>query len=291
MHINQINYFLAIEKHKSFSIAAEELCISQSSLSKQIKSLETELNVELFNRGSRNISLTSAGNHFLTHANDLLTTHNKILEDMSFFISSSELSLSIGATPLLAQYGIISLISSFNKKFPNINIDIRENDDQKLLTSINSSEIDLAFIHSNSIDETLYNLVPIFKDQLVLVVSKSHKFANKDSISICELCHETFILLNSNSTLYNLCKNECCKAGFTPTTAYTNCKLETIIELVSENIGVTLLMSKVASYFRNPKLKLIPLTHKITNEISLITPKNNKLSKSTKLFIDFIENK
>lgn len=291
MHINQINYFLAIEKHKSFSIAAEELCISQSSLSKQIKSLETELNVELFNRGSRNISLTSAGNHFLTHANDLLSTHNKILEDMSFFISSSELSLSIGATPLLAQYGIISLISSFNKKFPNINIDIRENDDQKLLTSINSSEIDLAFIHSNSIDETLYNLVPIFKDQLVLVVSKSHKFANKDSISICELCHETFILLNSNSTLYNLCKNECCKAGFTPTTAYTNCKLETIIELVSENIGVTLLMSKVASYFRNPKLKLIPLTHKITNEISLITPKNNKLSKSTKLFIDFIENK
>lgn len=291
MHINQINYFLAIEKHNSFSIAAQELCISQSSLSKQIKSLESELGVVLFNRDARIISLTAAGNHFLTHAKYFLNTHNKAIEDMKIFSLSNEFTLSIGAIPLMAQYGIISLISSFNKKFPNINIDIKEKNDEELLSSIASSKIDLAFVHSNCIDESLYNLVPLFKDQLVLVVSEDHKFANRDSIGICDLCFETFILLNSNTTLYNLCKNECCKAGFTPTTAYTNCKLETIIELVSEDLGVTLLMRKVAEYFKNPRLKLIPLKNEVTNEVSLITPKNNKISKSTKLFLDFIENK
>ena len=291
MHINQINYFLAVEKYKSFSSAAEELCISQSSLSKQIKSLESELNSILFNRNSRNISLTPAGEHFLTHAKDFLYTHNKILKDMKAFACSQKSSLSIGAIPLMAQYGIIPLISSFNKKFPNINIDIIEKDDEELLTYINSSKIDLAFVHSNSIDENLYNLVPLFKDQLVLVVSENHRFASEECIDICDLSDETFILLSSSSTLYNLCTEECCRAGFTPTTAYTNCKLETIIELVSEGLGVTLLMSKVVEYFKNPKLKLIPLKDAVINEISLITPKHNKMSKSTELFVEFIENK
>ncbi|MEG2290975.1 MAG: LysR family transcriptional regulator [Clostridium sp.] len=291
MHIDQIRYFLEIEKHKSFSTASEELCISQSSLSKQIKSLENELEIVLFNRSNKSISLTTAGNHFLVHANNLLNTHNKIIKDMKDFVYAEESTLSIGAIPLMAQYGIISLISSFNRYFPNINIDIIEKDDDELLTSINSSKIDLAFVHSTSIDETLYNLIPLFKDQLVLVVSENHKFASKESISICELCLETFILLNSNSTLYNLCKNECCKAGFTPTTAYTNCKLETILELVHEGLGVTLLMRKVVEYFKNPKLKVIPLKDKIINEISLITPKNTTMSKSTEAFVTFIENK
>ena len=291
MHIDQINYFLAVEKYKSFSSAAEELCISQSSLSKQIKSLESELDTILFNRNTRNISLTPTGEYFLSHAKDLLYTYNKIIKDMKEFVYSQESSLSIGAIPLMAQYGIIPLISSFNKKFPNINIDIIEKDDEELLTHINSSKIDLAFVHSNTIDEDLYNLVPLFKDQLVLVVSKNHRFASKEYIDICDLCDETFILLSSSSTLYNLCTEECCKAGFTPTTAYTNCKLETIIELVSEGLGVTLLMSKVVEYFKNPKLKLIPLKDAVINEISLITPKGNKMSKSTELFVDFIENK
>lgn len=291
MNIDQINYFLAVEKHKSFSAAAEELCISQSSLSKQIKSLESELDTILFDRSTRNISLTSAGERFLTHANDLLYTHNKIIKDMNHFVYSQKSSLSIGAIPLMAQYGIIPLISSFNKKFPNINIDIIEKDDEQLLTYINSSKIDLAFVHSNSVDENLYNLVPLFKDQLVLVVSENHRFASKEYIDICDLCDETFILLSSSSTLYNICTQECCRAGFTPTTAYTNCKLETIIELVSENLGVTLLMSKVVEYFKNPKLKLIPLKDKVINKISLLTPKRNKMSKSTQLFVDFIENK
>lgn len=291
MHIDQINYFLAVEKYKSFSSAAEELCISQSSLSKQIKSLESELDTILFNRNTRNISLTPTGEYFLSHAKDLLYTYNKIIKDMKEFVYSHESSLSIGAIPLMAQYGIIPLISSFNKKFPNINIDIIEKDDEELLTHINSSKIDLAFVHSNTIDEDLYNLVPLFKDQLVLVVSENHRFASQECIDICDLCDETFILLSSSSTLYNLCTEECCKAGFTPTTAYTNCKLETIIELVSEGLGVTLLMSKVVEYFKNPKLKLIPLKDAVINEISLITPKGNKMSKSTELFVDFIENK
>lgn len=291
MHIDQINYFLAVEKHKSFSAAAEELCISQSSLSKQIKSLESELDTILFNRNTRNITLTTTGEHFLSHAKDLLYTHNKIIKDMKEFVYSQGSSLSIGAIPLMAQYGIIPLISSFNKKFSNINIDIIEKDDEELLTYINSSKIDLAFVHSNTIDENLYNLLPLFKDQLVLVVSENHRFASKECIDICDLSDETFILLSSSSTLYNLCTEECCKAGFTPTTAYTNCKLETIIELVSEGLGVTLLMSKVVEYFKNPKLKLIPLKDAVINEISLITPKRNKMSKSTELFVDFIENK
>ncbi|ATD55631.1 hypothetical protein BTM21_02580 [Clostridium chauvoei] len=288
LNIEQIHYFLEVEKFNSFTLAAEELCISQSSLSKQIKALEKELNTLLFNRSTRNVTLSPSGEAFLDYAKEYLNLHNKIIKEMKNHCSNK--SISIGVMPLIAQYGVIHLISSFNKKFPNINVNLMEKDEDSLSELFNSSTIDLAFTNTFNIDANLYNIVPVFTDELVLVVSKNNPLCNKNNISICDLQDETFILLNSNATIYNLCCNECLKAGFAPKTSHTNCRIETIMELVSENLGITLLTKKVVEYFNNPNLKIVSLKNKPKSKIALISSKDKVISNESKEFIDFITN-
>ncbi|MDU1312678.1 LysR family transcriptional regulator [Clostridium septicum] len=288
MNIEQVKYFLEVEKYKSFTLASEELCISQSSLSKQIKSLEKELNTELFIRNPRNILLSYSGEKFLEYAKSYVTLHNKILKEM-MDISNRE--LNIGITPLLSQYGIISLINTFNKSFSKINLNLIENDSSNLFKLFNSKSINLAFTNLNDIDTENYNAISLFKDELVLVISKNNPLAKVESINICSLSKETFILSESNNSLYNLCTKECLKSGFYPKISYSSCRIDTILELVSQGFGVTLLPQKVINKFNTENLRSIPLQNTIINEIVLTFPKNLPLSTETKLFIEFIISK
>lgn len=77
--IEQLKYFLAVEKYKNFSVASYELCISQSSLSKQIKALENELDTILFDRTTRNITLTDTGKDFLIYAKNSIKSYDNII--------------------------------------------------------------------------------------------------------------------------------------------------------------------------------------------------------------------
>ena len=77
--IEQLKYFLAVEKYKNFSVASYELCISQSSLSKQIKALENELATILFDRTTRNITLTDTGKEFLIYAKNSIKSYDNII--------------------------------------------------------------------------------------------------------------------------------------------------------------------------------------------------------------------
>lgn len=77
--IEQLKYFLAVEKYKNFSVASYELCISQSSLSKQIKALENELDTILFDRTTRNITLTDTGKEFLIYAKNSIKSYDNII--------------------------------------------------------------------------------------------------------------------------------------------------------------------------------------------------------------------
>ena len=285
MNIEQVKYFLEVEKCKSFTIASEELCISQSSLSKQIKSLEKELNTELFIRNPRKIILSYSGEKFLEYAKSYVELHNKILKEM-MDISNKE--LNIGITPSLSQYGIISLINTFNKSFSKINLNLIEKDSYNLFKLFNSRSINLAFANLNDIDTANYNVISLFQDELVLVISKNNPLSEDSSINICSLSKETFILSESNNSLYSLCTNECLKSGFSPKISYSSCRIDTILELVSQNFGVTLLPQKVINKFNIENLRSIPLQNTIMNEIVLTFPKNLHLSTEAKLFIEFI---
>lgn len=111
--IEQIQYFLAVKQFNSFSNAANELCISQSSLSKQIKSLENELDTLLFERTSRSTKLTPAGEDFFIYAQKFLDDYNNIFIEMKKHSLSNKNTLNIGTIAVLTQYGLTSTLAEF----------------------------------------------------------------------------------------------------------------------------------------------------------------------------------
>ena len=290
--IEQIKYFLAIKKFKGFSIAAEELCISQSSLSKQIKSLESELNTILFDRASRVTKLTTAGEDFYKYAEKFLEDYNNIIQGMKKHSLSKKSHLRLGTIAVLSQYGLTSTIASFKKKYPNININIFEDENDAILNMLVKSEIDFAIVRDFNLSSNSFDITPLSKDELVVVTSNNHPFTKKKYISFADLKDENFII-GAKSSVYDICVKECTKLGFTPNIIHNISKIETILGLVSEGLGITLIVNNVLKPFSNPNISIHPLKTPINFNLALIANLKSLDSEKYKdfyAFKDFIIN-
>ncbi|MCQ2012307.1 LysR family transcriptional regulator [Clostridium butyricum] len=285
--IEQIQYFLAVKKYNGFSPAAHELCISQSSLSKQIKSLETELDTILFDRTSRITKLTCAGEDFYVYALKFLDDYNKIIQGMKKHSISKKTTLNIGTIAVISQYGLASVLASFKSKYPNIDINIFEEENEAVLSMLKNSEIDLAIVRDFNLEKKLFNITHIADDELVVVTSNDHPFTKKKYISFGDLKHEDLIIC-SKSGVYDICLDECSKLGFTPKVIYNINKIETILGLVSEGLGITLIVNNVLKPFSSHNIAVHPLKDPINSNLALVSNINTSRRKEINAFREFL---
>lgn len=270
--IEQIQYFLAIKEFNGFSNAANELCISQSSLSKQIKSLENELDTKLFERTSRVIKLTPAGEDFFMYAQKFLDDYNNIFTKMKKHSLSNKNKLNIGTIAVLTQYGLTSTLAKFKSKYPQVDLHILEDENDAVLNMLENSKIDLVIVRDFNLSKDLFNVIHLADDKLVVVTSSSHPFTKKNSISFADLKNESLIIC-SKSGVYDICVKECTKLGFSPNIIYQISKIETILGLVSENLGITLIANDVLKPFKNLNITVHPLKGKINSSLALVSNK------------------
>ena len=193
MEVRQIQYFLSIVETGSFSEAANEYYISQSSLSKKIIALEKELGVPLFDRSKRKVFLTVAGEVFLEHARKINGAYKAMIVDLNGYKSDTD-SFSIAAIPVIAQYGITTYIAQFREVYPNIHFTLEEIDGLSIIPAMEEHRFDLAFTRHNFLDDEKFTFLEIRKDKLLVVVSKKNRYATKSSISIKELSDDGTIL-------------------------------------------------------------------------------------------------
>lgn len=174
--IEQIQYFLAVEKYNGFSPASHELCIPQSSLSKQIKALENELDTLLFDRTSRVTKLTPAGEYFYVYAQTFLKDYNNIIQNMKKHSLSQKVTLKIGTIAVISQYGLASVFAAFKNKYSNINI--FEDENEQILNMLKSSQIDYAIVRDMNLDRKQFDITNIADDQLIVVTVNKVIFPN-----------------------------------------------------------------------------------------------------------------
>ena len=288
MEIRQIKFLIAIAEAGSFSTAAENLYISQSSLSKQIIALESELGVQLLDRSKRQISFTAVGTTFLKHARKINNDFEAMMADLNEYILVPN-ALDIVAIPVIAQYGITSCIAQFRNSFPSIQFHLEEKEASVILPAIENHQFELAFVRDNYVDACDYDFQEICSDNLVGVVAKSHHLAKKKKISLKEMAAENFILYDQGTLVYELSIQACRSAGFVPKISHTSSHTESIIGLVASRFGVALMMSKVIQFEKRKDIAIIPLEEKIQSNIVIAWQKHKRLSKSAKVFIDFIQ--
>ncbi len=285
MTFEQLEYFMLIEKYRSFSRAAEENYLSQPTLSKQIKALEKEIGVELFVRTARNISLTDAGKEFSQFVHKVMREYYMMKTSLKDY-GNARKKLVISTIPVAPRYGLLKVIRSFCEFYENVDVELIEQNTDMALMALEKGTSDMVFIRSKYIPEGEYGAYPLLKDELVLVVGKDHPLAKEKSIFLRDAQYEKFIFLGTNTGLYRICMDECKKAGFIPKAKERNVRVETLEELLIEENCASLLMNSAANRLSTDKLKIVRLKEHPQMDICLVL-KLEQLTDLKKTFIEY----
>jgi DNA-binding transcriptional LysR family regulator len=207
--LQQLRILKAIATEKNFTKAAELLYLSQPSLSKQIKTLEKNLNVLLINRENNKISLTENGKVLLQYSERILALCEESCRALIDLKNGERGNLTVGASQTIGTYLLPRVLALFAQNYPQIDLKVQVNSTRMVARNVTNREVDIAVVGGEIPDELKKNLTVehFVEDELSLIVPKSHPFAVKGIITKEDLYHLNFITLNSNSTIRKFIDN------------------------------------------------------------------------------------
>lgn len=259
IEFRHIKYFLAVAEDLHFRKAAERLYISQPGLSRQIKQMEDELGVLLFERHNRKVELTIAGK-FLKEE---LTRNLKNLDNI--FTHAKRLNDGLGGDLKLGYVGsamsqiIPNLLLEFEKFNQDIVVSLKEMENQKQIESLISHDIDLGFVRLDRVPRGI-NIKPILKEPFCIVLPNNHHINRSSFKSVSQLKDEPFILFDSeySASYFEKVMQIFDDAGFVPNVSHNTIHATSIYKLVENGFGVSIVPKSLVPNFYQ-KLKFIEL--------------------------------
>lgn len=245
MNLRDLKYLIEVAKEQHFARAAEKSFVSQPTLSMQIKKLEDELEVQIFERSQKKFLVTKIGEEIIKKAEIILREAEEIknLAKNSKDPFSGE--IRIGAFPTLAAYFFPKVIGRISKKFPQLKILLIEDKTETLLHKLKNGKIDAAFIAIPCEDFGLESQ-EIFSEEFLLAVPQKHALAAKKKIQNKDLKGQELMLLEDGHCLRNQALDACSMLGAFEQRDFRASSLETLRQMVINNSGITL-MPKIAA--------------------------------------------
>lgn len=258
MELRDLRSFIEVVKHQSFTKAASHSYLSQPSFSKAVKKVEEELKVELFDRSTRHLRLTDAGQIVYEQAQKALVSLSEITFLLDDLRNVAVGEIKIGIPPLIGTLFFPNIAKRVQENYPNVSLLLVERGAKLIGQLVESGEVDLGIVVLPT-DTSKFNMHPFITDEFVLYVHKKHHLAMRSSIDISELKEEKFILFSDEFTLHDYIKRVCIDAGFIPDVSYQSSQWDLIIELVSSEFGVTLLPKSIYHKQNNPNVQIVPI--------------------------------
>ncbi|NTV90346.1 MAG: LysR family transcriptional regulator [Clostridiales bacterium] len=265
------------------------MCISQSSLSKHINTLEKELGIKLFDRTSRKVALSEAGEKILPFTKQVCEIRNSINSITEEYSQRNRKELVIASIPVMAQYDITGVITRFQKEYPEISLLVSEHEQSEISALLEAGECELAFVRKTPEEDKLFDYAPLCIDRLVAVLPLTHGLSGKKSLQLLQLKEEEFLFLDKKTSLYKTCFDLCSRSGFIPKVKYTGHRPENIIDLVSKGMGVSLLMKRHVDYYKNDGIVCLEIKPTIDSLICLAKTKDHSLSSKARIFWNYIK--
>jgi LysR family transcriptional activator of glutamate synthase operon len=287
MNFAQLEYFLAVARSRSFSRAAEDSYVSQSCLSKQIKSLEEELGVGLFVRSCAGVSLTPAGEMFLSFATKTHRDCEGILLSLGRYRAEAQDRVRLGAVPVMEAYDIDSALADFQIDNMGTQIDLFEREQSNLLRRLEMDQVDLAIMITNNLSRDEYDWVTLVRDEFVIVCSNQHPLARVHRIALGDLKDERFVMLDPHSANHAIFCEACRKEGFFPNVIFHHTRHRPLLSAVKKNIGITALARGLTHTKDESALTCIPLENPLYMEVGLVYRKDRKLTPWAEKLVDY----
>ncbi|PDT12019.1 LysR family transcriptional regulator [Rhizobium sp. M1] len=239
--LRQIQYFVAIAEQGSVTRAAQNLSISQSSVTEALKELETDLGVELFERHPRGLTITHNGHQFLRHATRILASVSDARTSFSGRQSALSGTLNIGVTSLVAGYVLSDLLARYRRACPGVEVSAIEDNGGYLEHLLVGGELDVAvMVISNLRDRMALQAEILETSPYRLWLPMGHPLVSADIISVADIAREPLIMLTVDEIEENTGKL-LSALGARPHVAFRTRSVEAVRSLVATGAGVALL--------------------------------------------------
>ncbi|MDC7952200.1 LysR family transcriptional regulator [Liquorilactobacillus mali] len=281
MNISDLQSFIAVYHLRSISSAALELNMTQAALSKRMKALQCDLQIQLINtENRRQLVITEAGDLFYQYAKEAILRYDKLQLDLNDYRRMNTGVIKLGIIPVLAQYGITQLIGQFKQKHPSFNFHIIENEGVNLLSSLTEGKIDASILRdtqSNLLQDSLYHKIPLVNDELVVVVPASHPLTRKAKLKPQDLANLELVTLLKGSGVYEPVITRFKSCGIEPHVFFESAHIETIIEMINHSQRATFLFKKSAEPFVTPAFEMRSFSPPIHSQLQFVYPKATRL--------------
>ena len=281
----QLIYFTKIVELGSFSEAALELDISQSSISKQIMQLEDALKVKLFDRSFRKARLTEEGEILYRDAVSALSGINHLKETAAGLADSAAHSLNVLALPIIGHYNFYIPIQIFESAHPGTNVELDELEEPEMYRRIASGEYDAAITYFNPNQSVRgAKFYPLLDDEMLLVCHRDHPLSKEDSITPEMLNGLPVLSMQKYTCVSQLYDLYFSKHGTNPHVVFRG-RPNTILVRAEANRGPALLTRVHTDTIRVNNVRLIPFSPSLKGILGIIV---NEQSRNAELIRELV---
>ncbi|HMV92212.1 MAG TPA: LysR substrate-binding domain-containing protein [Thauera aminoaromatica] len=251
MELRHLRYFIAVAEELNFTRAATRLHIGQPPLSMQIRDLEEEIGVRLFERGPRRVALSTAGERFLLHARRILDGVEEAVAEARRAARGELGELRVGFTSSLPFTDLLpDALNAYRRRFPQVRLQLREMFTPEQFQALVRGELDVGFVRLQAgTPPAGIVLREVARNPLRLVVNAAHRLAGAAQVHLAELAGEDFISFPADvgTDLPGVLRALCRQAGFEPRIVQTAREATTQIGLVAAGLGVAVLPAPLES--------------------------------------------
>jgi DNA-binding transcriptional LysR family regulator len=289
MDINQLEVLVTVAQERSFSRAAEVLNRTQPAVSQAIRRLENEIGEKLFDRSSKDGTLTTAGEVLLEYARQMLNLRQTAQSAIRELRNLQKGKVTLSANEHTVFY-LLPVIQQFRRRYPLVKVEVQRGVASRIPKEVMARETELGVVSFKPNDESVKSF-PVFTDELALIVSPEHPLADRKSVSVKELGKESFIAHNAASPYRQKVIETFEKYRTTLNIGIELPSLEAIKRLVELNVGVAL-VPKLTAEAELSSGRLAGLTvneMRLERKLHIVYRRNSVLSQAAQGFLEVVK--
>ena len=257
MTIIQLEYLLAVANFGSFSVAAEHCFVTQPSLSMQIKSLEEELGVMLLDRSKKPVIPTKAGEAVIGQAREALKEYNSIKEVVSRMKGETSGRIRLGVIPTIAPYLLHKFIPDFIRRYPKVELEIRELQTEDIIDALHRDQIDAALVAGGTCGNGILEY-ELFDDRFYAYVSPENPLYNKSNIRLEDIDMRDLVLLSIGNCMRDQVLELCqARRGIPSRYYFESGSLDTLMRIVDCTNCVTVIPEMAVEYVPKERMSQV----------------------------------
>src|ERR1700754_3526627 len=291
MNIRDLQYLVALAEHRHFGRAADASFVSQPTLSTQIRKLEDELGVALVERTPRKVLLTETGREIARRARGVLSQVDEIKSIAQRTRDPESGTIRLGIFPTLGPYLLPHVIPHLRQRFQRLELLLREEKTEQILGMMREGALDAGILALPMHDESLH-VEFLFEEPFVLAVPDNHPLAGRQCLKMEDLSDQNLLLLEDGHCLRDQALEVCHLAGAGEKTGFRATSLETLRQMVSANVGITLLPTLAIKppMARTDNVHLLEFAgHAPSRRLALVWRKSSSMTTFLKRFTEVIK--